>query len=729
MHCYRNKVVDAIFSIRDIVRVECSVVDGEARVVLWGRGTQSDAREAAHKYMCELIFRTEGRLVEFSKLVLRCSPGIRICSGSDKRSTPIWIPDEQAPYCMLEQCHKAFSYTNRRHHCRKCGFVVCGSCSSHTAVLESGEGAAPVRVCDNCFRELVRRRISGLGTSSALSVRDGSAIYNQESSDRDRALRRKIHTHVLSPVAGGVSASNSVSRPLPPPARGPSRSAPTATAAEGAVKRDVYGFPLDQNNIHALPTWTKYLHAQRSRWTAYLSHHTAFDTGNEAVRALVRRGIPPELRGHLWPLLCGSQAHKQAAAEGYYSSLLARAEASPPDAAGQINKDLSRTFPEHVGYEAGDCQALLGRVLTAFAVHNPRVGYCQSMNFICALALLFTGEEDAFWLLTTIVEDICCVSPARSGSQAVLYHQPNLAGTLVDQGAFNELLKQSMPALVTHLDSVGFPLDCITTNWLMCLFVNTLPIEIALHVWDNLFLEGIAALFRAGLALLKLLEKKLLAASNFEGVLMTLRGVGQGDGLDVDRFMKTCFESPQWANDVTRDKIEKLRAHHLQEVLESLGSRPKFGAADKAVDDEKGVQVVMQVDKSEAVSVSNTSRHEPPPPPPRRPRPPMPTPERKRRVERLTSRDFFKIRADGMGDPDAISMHLDPQFGRRARALSWRFLSGGALLSRIGMSAETHQPKQQQNGTMPPPPPTPEPPRETPKRRLEAKIRAMDAAE
>ncbi len=36
--------------------------------------------------------------------------------------------------------------------------------------------------------------------------------------------------------------------------------------------------------------------------------------------------------------------------------------------------------------------------------HSTDVGYCQSMNFICALLLLYMEEEDAFWMLMTIIE-------------------------------------------------------------------------------------------------------------------------------------------------------------------------------------------------------------------------------------------------------------------------------------------------------------------------------------
>jgi hypothetical protein len=64
---------------------------------------------------------------------------------------PQWIPDRNADMCM--RCHKAkFTVVNRRHHCRKCGFVVCGDCSKNKCLLRS-QANEPVRVCDICFEE------------------------------------------------------------------------------------------------------------------------------------------------------------------------------------------------------------------------------------------------------------------------------------------------------------------------------------------------------------------------------------------------------------------------------------------------------------------------------------------------------------------------------------------------------------------------------------------------
>lgn len=42
-------------------------------------------------------------------------------------------------------------------------------------------------------------------------------------------------------------------------------------------------------------------------------------------------------------------------------------------------------------------------VLLAFCIHNPNVGYCQGMNFLVAMALLFMDAQDAFWSVTLIV--------------------------------------------------------------------------------------------------------------------------------------------------------------------------------------------------------------------------------------------------------------------------------------------------------------------------------------
>ncbi|XP_047395445.1 zinc finger FYVE domain-containing protein 26 isoform X2 [Sciurus carolinensis] len=60
-----------------------------------------------------------------------------------------WIPDESESVCMV-CCREHFTMFNRRHHCRRCGRLVCGSCSTKKMVVE-GCRENPTRVCDQCY--------------------------------------------------------------------------------------------------------------------------------------------------------------------------------------------------------------------------------------------------------------------------------------------------------------------------------------------------------------------------------------------------------------------------------------------------------------------------------------------------------------------------------------------------------------------------------------------------
>jgi hypothetical protein len=60
----------------------------------------------------------------------------------------VWKPDHLVNECM--QCKAKFGLFNRKHHCRVCGGIFCGTCSTRKLVtLGSGD---PKRVCDTCFQ-------------------------------------------------------------------------------------------------------------------------------------------------------------------------------------------------------------------------------------------------------------------------------------------------------------------------------------------------------------------------------------------------------------------------------------------------------------------------------------------------------------------------------------------------------------------------------------------------
>lgn len=72
-----------------------------------------------------------------------------------------------------------------------------------------------------------------------------------------------------------------------------------------------------------------------------------------------------------------------------------------------VLQDVPRTFPHNAWVASAEGQASLRRVLVAFSVHKPDVGYCQSMNYIAAMLLLCLelSEERAFWVMVALIDD------------------------------------------------------------------------------------------------------------------------------------------------------------------------------------------------------------------------------------------------------------------------------------------------------------------------------------
>lgn len=71
---------------------------------------------------------------------------------------PVWIDNSARSKCAL--CNATFGTFTRKHHCRRCGEIVCDKCSGHKKNVahpavnpEAKEPEKqPVRVCDSCYR-------------------------------------------------------------------------------------------------------------------------------------------------------------------------------------------------------------------------------------------------------------------------------------------------------------------------------------------------------------------------------------------------------------------------------------------------------------------------------------------------------------------------------------------------------------------------------------------------
>jgi hypothetical protein len=238
-------------------------------------------------------------------------------------------------------------------------------------------------------------------------------------------------------------------------------------------------------------------------------------TAQKKVKRLMRKGVPPELRGKVWYACCGAhQLKKSTPSIGQYSSLLGRFdELNDTIVAYDIEKDLRRTFPDDPRVNCEKGWSTLRRILSAYALRNPGIGYCQSMNFIGALLLCHMSEERAFWTLAALLENIL---PAD-------YYSPSMIGGRVDQQVFQSCLAWKLPAVQQTLKSTRTGLEPVTTPWFLCLFINTLPLYTVCRVWDCLFWEGSIVLFRVALACMKVKQREISSCTDIMSIYMLLK--------------------------------------------------------------------------------------------------------------------------------------------------------------------------------------------------------------
>ncbi|KAG7268555.1 hypothetical protein CRUP_036312 [Coryphaenoides rupestris] len=102
----------------------------------------AESPEEKHAWMTHIVNCRDSLL---RKTTLQRNPG--------STYAPTWIPDNVSAVCM--RCFYKFSPTHRRHHCRSCGFLVCGGCSKWRALLRHIHLSDMQRVCKSCHASLL----------------------------------------------------------------------------------------------------------------------------------------------------------------------------------------------------------------------------------------------------------------------------------------------------------------------------------------------------------------------------------------------------------------------------------------------------------------------------------------------------------------------------------------------------------------------------------------------
>jgi hypothetical protein len=388
------------------------------------------------------------------------------------------------------------------------------------------------------------------------------------------------------PIFDGSAASRPVTRAAP------------RSSMQFDETRDRYGFRKKTQHVslEQYEAWhgpyVEYVARRTKKWQHLLKenglmtdHPNRFPPKSQKVKRFVRKGIPPDWRGDAWFYYAGGP---KMLSEHYsvYGDLVQKAAAGGVSETDDeiIERDLNRTFPDNILFKPDPVPASPGserdsrmpepetpllqslrRVLQAFSIYNPKIGYCQSLNFLAGLLLLFMNEEKAFWMLNIITREYL---PGT--------HEVNLEGANVDLGVLMISVRETMPSVWAkiggELDGTAFdpsvsmrlpPITLCTTAWFMSCFIGTLPIETTLRVWDSFFYEGSKTLFRIALTIFKLGEQEIKAVTDPMEIFQVVQTIPRRL-VDANEVLDTCFRHRGGFRGLSQEKIEMRRGERRE---------------------------------------------------------------------------------------------------------------------------------------------------------------------
>lgn len=337
-----------------------------------------------------------------------------------------------------------------------------------------------------------------------------------------------------------------------------------------------------------------------------------------AVHNSILKGIPDNLRGEIWMINSGA-VYEMNANVGYYWNLVRETSGRENFTTDEIERDLHRSLPEHPAFQTEVGIQALRRVLTAYAFRNPNIGYCQAMNIVTSVLLLYVNEEEAFWLLTAVCERLL---PD--------YYNTKVVGALVDQGVFEELVEMFIPSLGQKLDRLGL-LSLISLSWFLTIFLSVIPFHCAVNIMDCFFYDGAKVIFQMALEILDRLQEKLVVckddAEAVTSVTLFMDSIGSSDastslGSKTDKqwsvdIVDLIYDSyRKFGDKIVNQDISKLRLKYRLRVVQSLEDGMKKNVLRSVNSDslftEKELEQLFIVFKDEYLSVCYWRSNQPP---------------------------------------------------------------------------------------------------------------------
>ena len=201
------------------------------------------------------------------------------------------------------------------------------------------------------------------------------------------------------------------------------------------------------------------------------------------ITQLIINGIPFEYRHSLWKYLSNFNSIKQQYPnpDEYYQQLLDKNKESECRGHSTILADIPRTFPLHKFFQLQSTKDKLYRILTAFAIHRPDIGYVQGLNYMVSLLLFHFDEQDTFWMLLAFMKKLNLFE----------YYFDDMDKLQRSSANLGDSISANFPKLVDKLENVGVLPITYTTPYFLTLFTYNCPLSICAHLWDLILFSDI----------------------------------------------------------------------------------------------------------------------------------------------------------------------------------------------------------------------------------------------
>lgn len=233
-----------------------------------------------------------------------------------------------------------------------------------------------------------------------------------------------------------------------------------------------------------------------------------------ALRSLAWKGVPPDLRPIVWPLLLGylpatssirtaTLARKRAEYMSGVGRAFAHGTESLDRAAWhQIRIDVPRTNPGLRLWQQAETQRALERILYVWAIRHPASGYVQGINdlvtpfFEVFLSAYIDSDPETFEFASLPLyvrqaleaDTFWCMSKLLDGIQDnYIFAQP---GILRQLSIMADVVKRIDAPLHEHLAEQGVEYMQFSFRWMNCLLMREMSVKSIIRIWDTYLAEG-----------------------------------------------------------------------------------------------------------------------------------------------------------------------------------------------------------------------------------------------